>query len=103
MAMSGFAATPMEHGLSVLAECRPSGPVTGGAESRGQQVLIPPRSFTMAAPVHIAFAGHRIQSCEGGSSWELKGTHPLAQGIVLEPSTFQFGYDLVGAVRRKEK
>jgi len=57
----------------------------------------------MAAPVHIAFAGHRIQSCEGGSSWELKGTHPLAQGIVLEPSTFQFGYDLVGAVRRKEK
>ncbi len=86
-------------GLSVLAECGPSGPVTGGAESNGQQVLVPPRSFTMCAPVHVAFAGHRIQSCEGGSSWELKGTHPLAQGTMLGPSTFQFGYDLVGSVR----
>jgi hypothetical protein len=86
-------------GLSVLTECRPSGPVTGGAESNGQQVLIPPRSFTMCAPVQVAFAGHRIQSCEGNSSWELKGSHPLAHGIMPGPSTFQFGYNLVGGVR----
>jgi len=85
-------------GLSVLAECRPSGPITGGAESKGQQVLVPPRSCTMCAPVHVTLAGHRIQNCEGGSSWKLTGTHPLAHGIMLGPSTFQFGYDLVGGV-----
>lgn len=90
-------------GLSVLADCRPRGPVTGGAEDKGRQVLVPPASFTMCAPIHVAFAGHRIQSCDESSSWKLEGAHPLAKGIILGPATFQFGYDLVGGVRRAEK
>lgn len=84
--------------LNVLAECRPCGPVTGGVGSFAQQILVPPRLFTSADLIQVELAGHRIQSCEAGSSWELTGTHPLAAGVMLSSSTYQFGYDLTGAV-----
>jgi len=85
-------------GLNVSAECSPCGPITGGAGSFAQQVFVPPRSSISDAVVQLDLSGHRIQDCASGSFWEFVGTHPLASSVVLGPSTFQFGYDLRGAV-----
>ena len=83
-------------GLSLAAECRPMGPVTGGGQAAGMQAFFPPRSSTVKGAVRVAFAGHREQECGDDSSWTLRGTHPLARGVVLGPSTYQFGYNLKG-------
>lgn len=85
-------------GLNVQAECRPSGPVIGGAGSFAQQVLVPPRQIISADVIQVDLAGHRIQNCEAGPSWDLTGTHPLAAAVMLGPCTYQFGYDLTGVV-----
>ena len=77
-------------GLAVTARCVPSGAVTGGAGSAGAQVLFPPLSSGMRDIVRVAFAGHRERECGDGSSWQLRGIHPLAGGVVLEPSVLQF-------------
>lgn len=78
------------------AECKPIGPVTGGGQAAGMQAFYPPRSSTVKGAVRVAFAGHREQECGDDSSWTLRGTHPLARGVVLRPSTYQFGYNLKG-------
>lgn len=83
-------------GLSILAKCMPTGAVTGGVGSAGMQAFFPPRSSTVENVVRVAFAGHRIQNCGSETMWNLQGTHPLAGGVVLQPSTFQFGYELIG-------
>jgi hypothetical protein len=83
-------------GLSVVAECTPAGPVTGGAGSAGMQALFPPLSSAARSVVRVAFAGHREQDCAGGSTWTIRGTHPLAGAVVLQPTVFEFGYDLIG-------
>lgn len=83
-------------GLKVVGECLPSGPIAGGAGSAGVQAIFPPQSSAVSSVVRVAFAGHRIQQCGGGSSWSLQGSHPLAASVVLDPSEFQFGYDLQG-------
>jgi hypothetical protein len=83
-------------GLSIVAGCTPSGPARGGAGSAGMQALLPPLSSSAKAIVRVAFAGHREQECGSGSSWTIRGTHPLAGGVVLSPSVFEFGYDLIG-------
>jgi len=83
-------------GLRVVATCVPAGPVAGGAGSAGMQALFPPGSSSVADVVRVAFAGHREQACEGAASWELHGTHPLAGGVLLGSSSFQFGYHLIG-------
>jgi hypothetical protein len=83
-------------GLSVVAGCTPSGPVTGGAGSAGMQALFPPLSSSAKDIVRVAFAGHREQDCGSESSWSIRGTHPLAGVVVLSPSVFEFGYDLIG-------
>ena len=85
-------------GLSVAARCTPAGPVTGGAGSRGMQTLIPPKTAEVTSYVTVAFAGHQIQECREGNSWEIEGTHALSKGVPLGPSTFQFGYELEGGV-----
>jgi hypothetical protein len=82
--------------LTVTAECIPVGPVTGGRGSSGMQALFPPQSSTLTDVVRVAFAGHREQQCKENSSWKFLGSHPLVRAIVLEPSIFQFGYDLIG-------
>ena len=87
--------------LSVVAECAPVGPISGGAGSAGMQIFIPPRSSNATGVVRLAFAGHREQQCEGDSSWTIHGTHPLAGAVVLGPAVFQFGYDLVGGAYPK--
>ena len=83
-------------GLSVVAECAPTGPVTGGAGSSGMQTFFPPSLSAVTSIVTVAFAGHQIQTCTEDSSWRLEGTHALARGVPLGPSTFEFGYHLVG-------
>jgi hypothetical protein len=88
-------------GLRVVTECTPTGLVEGGEQSRGVQVLFPPLSSSVPTVVRVAFAGHRIQECEGQSAWRFEGTHALAGGIVLGASTYQFGYRLVGGVYRR--
>jgi hypothetical protein len=85
-------------GLKVVVRCTPAGPVSGGESSRGMQVFFPPRPSGLTNVTRVALAGHRIQECPGESSWTLKGPHPLARGIVLGSTTFQFGYHLVGGV-----
>lgn len=88
-------------GLSVVAECTPTGAVTGGAGSAGMQTFFPPLSSTIEKVVRVAFAGHREQECGSGSSWRLQGAHPLASGVVLRPSVFEFGFDLAGGAYRR--
>jgi hypothetical protein len=83
-------------GLSMVAECTPAGAVTGGVGSAGMQAFFPPLSSGIENVVRVAFAGHREQACGSKSSWRLRGTHPLVGGVVLQPSAFEFGYDLVG-------
>lgn len=83
-------------GLTIVAQCLPTGPVTGGAGSAGMQAFFPPLLSSVKSIVRVAFAGHREQDCGGASAWSLHGTHPLASGVVLRPSTFQFGYELIG-------
>jgi hypothetical protein len=83
-------------GLSIVAKCTPSGPVSGGAGSAGMQALFPPLTSSAKDIVRVAFAGHREQGCGEESSWSIHGTHPLAGGVVLNPSVFEFGYDLIG-------
>lgn len=84
------------EGLSLSAKCAPSGPTTGGAQSAGMQALFPPATTSTKDIVRIAFAGHREQSCDNGSIWNFRGTHPLVHCDVLEPSSFQFGYRMIG-------
>lgn len=89
------------EGLSAVTEFRPTGPVRGGTGSAGMQVLIPPASSTVTDIVRVAFAGHREQDCDEDSSWTVRGTHPLASCVILGPSTFEFGYNLIGGAYRQ--
>jgi hypothetical protein len=86
------------NGLEARAECRPCGPVRGGPHSHVHQVLAPPASFASGSVIALDLSGHRIRDCQENSSWEIAGSHPLAECVVLGPSTFQFGYELHGAV-----
>lgn len=88
-------------GLSAVAECTPVGPVAGGAGSAGSQVFFPPASSGLRDVVRVAFAGHREQECGEDSSVILRGSHPLAKGTVLVPSSFQYGYELSGGAYRR--
>lgn len=85
-------------GLTITAECSPAGPITGGPNSAGMQVIFPPASSPVTDLVRIAFAGHREQACEAAPSWTFRGSHPLASAVALGSPTFQFGYHLRGGV-----
>jgi hypothetical protein len=89
------------EGLDIAAACTPAGPITGGVGSAGMQTFFPPGLSTVKGVVRVAFAGHREQECGDDSSWSIRGTHPLVAGTVLRPSSFQFGYDLVGGAYRR--
>jgi hypothetical protein len=88
-------------GLSVVAECTPTGPISGGPQSRGTQALFPPATSSVTDVVRIAFAGHRVRACTDDSAWTLRGTHPLARGVFVGAADFQFGYELVGGAYRR--
>jgi hypothetical protein len=82
-------------GLTIVAECVPTGPITGGQRSAGMQSIFPPAA-SRASVVRVAFAGHRVRRCREDSRWIVRGTHPLAGGETIGPAEFQFGYRFVG-------
>lgn len=82
--------------LDAVAVCKPSGPVIGGPESRGEQALFPPYSSSVTDVVRVAFVGHKEQDCDGDSSWRFQGTHPLVDAILVGSSMYEFGYNLIG-------
>jgi len=87
-------------GLNLTAHCSP-GDETAGFGSAGMQVIFPPANSGLTDFVRIAFAGHRERSCGEGASWKFKGVHPLARGMILGASSFQFGYELIGGAYRR--
>ncbi|MFA7422089.1 MAG: hypothetical protein WCZ90_20560, partial [Melioribacteraceae bacterium] len=60
------------------------------------QIIYPPENSGIKDFVRIALAGHKILSCEEGSSWIFKGVHPLVNSIILGSTSFQYGYELLG-------
>ncbi len=82
--------------FAAAGECLPTGPASGGPGSAGTQAFFPPLTSAAKGVVRLAFAGHRVQECGASASWHLGGTHPLASALLLPPTTFQYGYDLVG-------
>lgn len=84
------------EGLTIAADCRPDGAVSGGPGSRGVQTFLPPEDSPIRSAITVAFAGHRIQGCREGAVWQVTGNHPMAQGTFVGFSSFQWGYDLVG-------
>lgn len=87
--------------LKVVAKCNPTGPVSGGPQSAGMQAIIPPKSSKVNYIVRVAFTGHRIQYCKDSSTWTINGSHPLSNGVFLEPFEFQFGYDMIGGAYQR--
>jgi hypothetical protein len=87
-------------GLNASARCSPGGE-NAGFGSAGMQMIFPPANSGMTSFVRIAFAGHRERPCGESGSWKFKGAHPLAKGVILGPTDFQFGYDLLGGVYLK--
>jgi hypothetical protein len=88
-------------GLHVDADCLPVGPVAGGALSAGSQALFPPRTSGLDRVVRIAFAGHRERECGRDAEWTLRGSHPLACSVVLQPTLYEYGYEMVGGAYRR--
>jgi hypothetical protein len=82
-------------GLSVKCECFLTETVEGFG-SRGMQVFFPPAKSGLTSFVRVAFAGHQEQICEEKTSWKFQGVHPLVKGVILGPTSFQFGYELKG-------
>jgi hypothetical protein len=83
------------NGLKAHCSCRANG-IVEGFGSRGMQVYFPPVQSGLKSIVRVAFAGHHECSCSEDSFWQFNGVHPLANGMTLGPSSFQFGYDLIG-------
>ena len=82
-------------GLSLVCECIPKG-IVEGFGSGGLQVIFPPAKSGLTSFVRVAFAGHQEQICEEKTSWKVQGVHPLVKGVILGPTSFQFGYELIG-------
>ncbi len=83
------------EGLNLSCECMPAGEIEE-TYSGGRQVFFPPAESGVKSIVRVAFAGHKIQQCREDGFWRIEGVHPLAGGVLIGPSTFQSGYDLVG-------
>jgi hypothetical protein len=86
-------------GLSAACACTPEDEVRGFGSS-GMQVFFPPATSAVTGFVRVAFAGHRERECGENASWKFKGSHPLAKGMILGPTSFQFGYELIGGAYR---
>jgi hypothetical protein len=82
-------------GLHVSCSCIPNRNIESSGSS-AIQIIYPPEHSGIKNFVCIALAGHKIQSCEEGSSWIFKGVHPLVNSIILGSTSFQYGYDLLG-------
>jgi len=88
------------EGLRAVCNCTPARDVESSG-SAGMQVFFPPALSKVTSVVRVAFAGHEVRRCEEAASWRFEGVHPLARGVMLGRSTFQFGYDLIGGAYRR--
>lgn len=84
------------EGLTLTADCRPDGAVSGGPGSSGVQTFLPPEDSPTHTAITVSFAGHRIQDCREGAVWQITGDLPIARGTFVGSSSFQWGYHLVG-------
>jgi|CZKP01.1.fsa_nt_gi hypothetical protein len=82
-------------GLSVVCECVPED-IDERYGSGSMQIIFPPAQSGLTSFVRVAFARHQEQICEEKTSWKVQGVHPLVNGIILGPMSFQFGYELIG-------
>ncbi|MBI2419657.1 MAG: hypothetical protein HYV28_17480 [Ignavibacteriales bacterium] len=82
-------------GLHGTCSCFPEGAVDRSG-SKGMQLIFAPALSGVTNYVRIAFAGHKEQLCDEKSFWKFEGDHPLVNGVLLGPTSFQFGYDMVG-------
>ncbi len=89
-------------GLSAACECTLNRDFTGSG-STGMQAIFPPARSGVTSVVRIAFTGHREQSCAEEACWKFRGVHPLVDGVLLGPSSFQSGYDLIGGAYRCDR
>lgn len=81
--------------LHVSCVCKPdSNSISSG--SNAMKVIYPPENSGIKDFVRIALAGHKVMTCEEGSSWIFKGVHPLVNSILLGSTSFQYGYSLTG-------
>jgi hypothetical protein len=81
--------------LRIRCTCQPSKEQTtlGGG---GYQTILPAADAGASSIVIVAFAGHVIRDCLDHPAWSIEGRHPLASAFVMQPSTLQTGYHLVG-------
>lgn len=86
-------------GLSVVCNCTRVRHVER-AGSAGMQVFFPPALSRVTSIVRVAFAGHQECACKEDVSWRFKGVHPLVRAVMLGPSAFEFGYDMIGGAYR---
>jgi hypothetical protein len=91
--------TAADFAMRVL--CTPASTESGGSNSRGFQVLIPPKDSGLATVVPIAFEGHRERKCSESSSWTIEGRHPLTGAVALDSASFQYGYRLTGRTHNR--
>jgi hypothetical protein len=87
------------QGLSASCNCTPSSDVTSSGSS-AMQVFFPPAQSGITSFVRLALAGHQARQCNEEVVWKVKGAHPLAKGMMLGPSSFEFGYHLIGGAYR---
>lgn len=87
-------------GLTIRVACTPGNSESGGANSSGSQVLIPPKESGLNTVVQIAFTGHRERTCGESASLATGGRHPLRSAVAVE-AVFQYGYRLLGAPVRR--
>ena len=80
--------------LKMICECSIS-ENTKTYSSGGKQVIYPPRHSGITKILRIAFAGHKIESCNESSFWKFSGSHPLTKAIILGPTTYQSNYELI--------
>ena len=82
--------------FAIRVACTPGTSESGGPNSSGAQVLIPPRGSGLTTVIPITFAGHRERICREPSSWTIEGRHPLSAAVAVESASFQYGYRLSG-------
>lgn len=81
--------------LNIVCDCIPMKyPKQNG--SSGSQVFFPPANSGLSSIIQVAMTGHQVLQCSDESSWKFDGDHPLTKGYLVGPTTFQFGYKLVG-------
>ena len=69
--------------------------------SFGKQVLYPQAESGVTDIVRVVFAGHHTRQCKQEQCWTIEGEHPLASGVVLGSSSFQYGYKFKGGAYEK--